>query len=106
MGKKQIDISDFDYLRFQPTIEPSTRRLSNYTGMPEQCLKDETGYVINPFRLLKKKSKRYVLFEALRRGIPLKRIIKEQRLNPEQAEILQRTYNEIKLSYFSHILKK
>jgi hypothetical protein len=106
LQKKEVDISNFNYERFQPSVVPSTRRLSNYTSMPEKCYVDKTGYVENPFPLRKKKSKRYVYFEALRRDIPLEQIIEEEGLNQRQATLLELTFNQIKLCYFSHINKE
>lgn len=68
MGSKRVDLSNFDYKKFEPQVRPSTKRLSNYRSMPHELIVDESGYVKNPFN---ENDNRFVCFEALRRKISL-----------------------------------
>jgi len=103
MGKQVLQLSedDFNYLKFEPKITPSVKRLSNYNSMPAELLVDENGNILNPFAAKRNTSKRFLCFEALRRDINLEQLIKELGLSSNrEADLLKRTYNQVKKCYF------
>jgi hypothetical protein len=105
MGKQVLQLSEdtFDYLRFEPKITPSIKRLSNYNSMPRELLVDDNGNILNPFATKRNMSKRFLCFEALRRDIRLEQLINELGLSTtREIDLLKRTYFQVSKCYFSY----
>ena len=97
MGKGRLNLSSLNWKKFAPTVTPSAKRLSNYRSMPERLEEDEEGGGKNPFQ---ENTKRFICFEALRRGISNEYIVKALNLNEDEQGLLRKTYFQVRKCYF------
>jgi len=103
MGKQVLQLSedDFDYSKFAIKRIPSRRKNCNYEGMKDVEV-DNRGNYLNPFKAQRKKSKRFLCFEALRRDISLEQLAEGLRLSSNRGvDLLKKTYDQVKRCYFS-----
>lgn len=83
MRKNVLEISeeDFNYLRYEPKIYPSVKRLCSYNSFPEELVIGDNGSVLNPFIASRNKASRFVCFEALRRDVSFEQLTNDLALN-------------------------
>ena len=97
----QLSEEDFDYMKFEIKITPSRKKRCNYKNM-EEIQFDDKGNILNPFKPIRNKAKRFICFEALRRDVSLEQLIKELRLSSDrERDLLKSTYDQVKRCYFS-----